>query len=320
MSYAIDPAQAPGDELARVIARQAQRLREAAATMDDADAEERAAFVHRARVRIKKIRAALRLGRKLMGEKAFRRENRWWRDAARGLSGLRDMTARLDALEATRRFIEPELGRSATIRLHAAFERRRAAAEGAAAGDDAVKVFCAKVMAREDAGADLFEPGGADEVASALAEGYRTTREAMKEAEHARSAHTLHEWRKRAKAHALQMRLARRMFPGAIEGRLEAARDFAEALGGLQDIEVLRQALREAHEERVLEALEARRGALEEAAMQAGRALFALKRKAWAAQLEAAMAQPHDAPHDELAQAESIGSSKRVYSKHREAS
>jgi CHAD domain-containing protein len=290
VSYAIDPDLPAGEELARVIARQHQRLREAAATLDDADAEERAIFVHRARVRIKKIRAALRLGRRLMGEKAFRRENRWWRDTARGLSGLRDMTARLDALEAMRRFLEPELGRSATIRLHAAFERQRAAAELSPSNQGALATFRDRVLSREAATDGLFDPGEAEDVARALAEGYRAAREAMKLADHVRTPEALHEWRKRAKAHALQLRLARRLFPDAIDDRLEPVRDFAETLGGLQDIEVLRRALIEGREERVLEALESRRAVLAESAMETGRALFAMKRKAWAARLEAPLA------------------------------
>lgn len=311
MSYAIHPGEAPGPELARIIARQAQRLREAGLALEDADAEERALFVHKARVRTKKIRAALRLGRALLGEKAFRRENRWWRDAARGLSGLRDLSARLDALAAVRSFLEPELGRTTTIRLQAAFERQRAAVESASANADAVKAFCELVAARDPPTADMFDVGDAADIARALGEGYRAARDAMKVAVHVRSAEALHDWRKRAKAHALQMRLAQRLFPDVIAPRLEPARDFAEALGGLQDIEVLSQALKDAHEDRVLAALDARRSELEVGALASGRALFAMKAKAWTAQLEAARDTADGAPGE---------SPQPAYGKHREAS
>jgi hypothetical protein len=49
-----------------------------------------AAGVHEARKDMKKLRSALRLVRDGIGEKAYRRENHRYRDAARRLSGIRD--------------------------------------------------------------------------------------------------------------------------------------------------------------------------------------------------------------------------------------
>ena len=55
--------------------------------------------VHKARKRIREVRALLRLMRAPMGEKAFKRENRALRDACRPLSAVRDATALIEAFK-----------------------------------------------------------------------------------------------------------------------------------------------------------------------------------------------------------------------------
>ena len=72
-------------------------------------------------MRCKRIRAALRLAKPLIGEKAFRTENRWWRDQARLLSDLRDAGARLEALDTLRPFLVTRIGTAMTRRLEERF-------------------------------------------------------------------------------------------------------------------------------------------------------------------------------------------------------
>ena len=89
MSYVLAPHEGATEGLQRVIREQAEKM-----ASECSEAQEHAsAFAHKARVRCKRIRAALRLARPLMTEKAFARENRWWRDLARLLSDLRDASA-----------------------------------------------------------------------------------------------------------------------------------------------------------------------------------------------------------------------------------
>ena len=282
MSYALDPDHAPGREITRIIRQQATRIAEARPET----AEDVTGFVHKARVRAKKIRAALRLGRGLMGEKAFKRENRWWRDAARGISSMRDLSARLDALEAVRGVLEPELGRAAVMRLRDRFEKERLEVQSGEVGADAVKAFCDAVAERAGEDPELRN-GHADDIMDALGVGYLAARKAMKAAERAGTPEALHEWRKQANAHALPKRVARIMFAGR-DPRIEAARTFAERLGELQDVEVLAKALENTGEEKVLELLDERRLVLETRAWTEGRALFEAKAKAWVESLKAA--------------------------------
>ena len=106
MSFFLAPHETPGVGLTRAIQEQVAKL---SAECIDAT-QDTSAFAHKARVRCKRVRAALRLARPLMGEKAFGRENRWWRDQARLLSDLRDAGARLEALESLRPFLAARIG------------------------------------------------------------------------------------------------------------------------------------------------------------------------------------------------------------------
>ena len=86
MSFVIAQWESPGGGLGRVIREQAEKLAAECQTAHETPE----VFAHKARVRCKKIRAALRLAEPLLGGKAYRRENRWWRDAAPPPSGLTD--------------------------------------------------------------------------------------------------------------------------------------------------------------------------------------------------------------------------------------
>ncbi len=278
MSYAINHDEAPGEGLARAIAQQAEALREACAQAN----EDAAVFVHKARVRCKKIRAALRLGRELMGEKAFRRENAWWRDAARGLSEARDRSARREALET----VAPTLGKEMGARTLKAARAYFAKAERKTDSGPAIATFCSQMKAWD--GPPDIDDGDVEMVTDALGASYSAARKAMKTAREAEEPQAFHEWRKRAKAHALQLRLVRRRFD-RLDARIEDTRNLAERLGEVQDIEVVLAALADwtGSPEGLAGWLETRRAQLIAASLEQGDVLFALRRRAWSKGLEA---------------------------------
>jgi CHAD domain-containing protein len=277
VSYAIDPDEETCAGLVRVIAEQVEKLRESCAGVKD----DPAAFVHKARVRAKRIRAALRLLRPALGHEGYARENAWWRDTARGLSRLRDMTARSEALTTIAPEIEAEIDGAVLRRLRWQFARERRAHEREAAGENPIGRFCEAV-----AGYDLGVLSGLEDLSHkalthGLAKTYARAQAAMTAAYEGDAPELFHEWRKQTKYHALQLRLVRNVFP-VVDARIEAARDLAALLGSVQDIEVLVVGLSDGRNQSIIAALDGRRRAMLTGAYVAGEALFTLKPKVWA--------------------------------------
>jgi hypothetical protein len=276
VSFLVGDDESPGGGLTRAMRGQSDKL------MDECETAKKhpAAFAHKARVRAKKIRAALRLARPIMGAKAWREENRWWRDAARKLSDLRDAGARLEALDSLRPFLIARIGSAMTRKLTERFEKEQRAADAS----KAIDAFRRRLDKRGSKVIPRVSPGSRKRLAEALADGYRSSRKAMKAALETGQPELLHEWRKHAKYHALQARLVRQMFPAALENRHIAARDLAELLGAVQDIEVVFEGIGDWQEgpEGLADALQARRSELIEEARAAGEALFGTRTKIWA--------------------------------------
>jgi hypothetical protein len=279
MSFVLVPHETPGDGLGRVIREQVEKL-----SAECAEAQqESAAFAHKARVRCKRIRAALRLARPLMKGKAFDRENRWWRDQARLLSDLRDAGARIEALETLRPFLVTRIGVDVTRKLEERFLKQRGTVEAG----EAIAAFTAGLDERADALVPQLQRGDRADLAAALGETYRMARNAMHAALDGEEPELLHEWRKQAKYHALQARLMRQQFPDALDRRVAGVRDLAELLGEVQDIEVVASGAKGWRErpQGFFEVLEARRRSLVTGARATGAALFSEKPKSWMADL-----------------------------------
>lgn len=279
MSFFLAPHETPGVGLTRAIQEQVAKL---SAECIDAT-QDTSAFAHKARVRCKRVRAALRLARPLMGEKAFGRENRWWRDQARLLSDLRDAGARLEALESLRPFLAARIGSAMTRKLGERFDQERQTVEGG----EAVGQFIERMNKRSETLIPELPAGSRQDMMQALGETYGLGRTAMKAALKDEEPELLHEWRKQAKYHALQARLMRLHFPDLLDQRVAAVRDLAGLLGEVQDIEVVAAGAKGWSEgpKGFFDVLEARRSSLVTGARATGAALFAEKPKAWARQL-----------------------------------
>lgn len=279
MSFLVAQWETSGDGLSRVMREQAEKL---VAECETAG-ENPAAFAHRARVRAKKIRAALRLAAPLMGKTSYAEANRWWRDAARELSALRDADARIEALESLSPFLTARIGTAMTRRLCERFHRERSEVEPG----PAIVAFCRKVAKNKKSLTPDLPPSSREEMAEAVAATYRQARRAMKKAAAKRDPLLFHEWRKQTKYHALQARLMRHTFPETMEDRTSGSRKLAELLGNAQDIEVLLEGAKGWAEapDGLIPALKEKRKQLIADAIKAGRKLFSEKPKAFHARL-----------------------------------
>lgn len=256
-SYELKRGESAAEGVRRVAAGRAGK---AIARLRGADADELPAAVHGARKDLKKIRAVLRLVRADLGGKAYRAENRRYRDAGRLLSDSRDAEVKLETLEALReRFpdsfpgslapawkaaLEADRGRiGRTGRDGEADQRERAveAIEAAAAGIPDWPL-------EHDSWA-LLEPG--------LTRSYSRGRAALKRTRADGGADNVHELRKRVKDLWYHLRLLQGAWPQQLEPGAEEAHRLADLLGDHHDLAVLAADLR------VREGLDASRGKAE---------------------------------------------------------
>lgn len=203
--------------------------------------------VHSVRKRCKKLRGLLRLVRPSLG-KRYRTENARFRDAARGLSTLRDSKSVCVALDSLLRHFRQEIRPDAFSPL-----RQRLACDEASAAADRFERH--DVSDRErllDTFAEAMREGqeGLDEWSlkqdgfDAIAEGLRLTyargREAMSDAYATPSPESFHEWRKRVKYHGYHLRLLQSAWSPVLKRQRKAVDELADLLGDDHDLSVLR--------------------------------------------------------------------------------
>lgn len=232
MGYRIDKDETPGDGLARIYGEQIEKLARDL-TDNDVSVPER---VRRARVRCKRVRALLALAREGLGKKAWRKHNRWWRDLGRSLSDVRDLSARVEALDAVRAEVTAERQDSAISRMRAWMEMDRVAREAEWDVHEALKRFTSRL--REAPSPKLSGVKTFAETEAGYARTFTAARKAMRNAAVGDDPEFFHEWRKRVKAMGLQARLLREVHP-VLEADVSAGRALSSVLGMAQDIDVV---------------------------------------------------------------------------------
>jgi CHAD domain-containing protein len=203
--------------------------------------------VHDARKRFKEIRGTLRLVRREMGDTAFERENKTFRDAGRRLSKLRDAKVLVDSLDQ----LVGEFGRRMKVKSllqlrRALVKRRREMREKLAGRDKTVSGIVRKVEgARKRLKKWPLKRGGWKAIGPGLKQVYEQGRRAMEEAREKPSDEDLHEWRKRAKDLRYELELLKRNWPQIIEPLAEHAHKLTDLLGDDHDLVVLSTVARE---------------------------------------------------------------------------
>jgi CYTH domain-containing protein/CHAD domain-containing protein len=263
----------------------AERLREAG------DGDALAEAIHGARKDLKKARAALRLIREELGEKAFKRENRALRDAGRLLSASRDATVKLETLAALERGEgDAPPGATALWRDALVADRDRIVgteADGVEEAVDAIELVAGRAPGWEIGhdGWKLLAPG--------LDTAYSDGREAFLALPAEPEFEAVHELRKRGKDLWYQVRLLRDAWPAVLEATADEVHDFTDLLGDHHDLAVLaedlagRDEVTAADREILLALIEARQATLLADARRAGERVYAEKPKAFARRLRA---------------------------------
>lgn len=192
--------------------------------------------VHEMRKSVKKLRGLLRLVRP--GFDGFRRENDALREAARGLTALREADVNLATLD--RLLPGADLVPEAAAALREAVARPPVASSPAPPAAEALALFGDRMQAlRARAKSWRITGDGFDALAAGLEKTWAEARKRMEPALADPTDEAVHQWRKRVKDHWYQARLLAPIWPEAMEPHIATADRLGEALGDHHDLAVL---------------------------------------------------------------------------------
>lgn len=249
--------------------------------------------IHQARKRTKRLRGLVRLVRPAFPDYAT--EAAHLRNAARGLSRLRDR----DVMIATHDGLMAETGadrrRYAPVRAHLTRARNRVAAASDPAA--ALRTYAGEIAAIEDRAASwALADKDARVLRAGLERTWRRARTAMKTARKSGDIEALHEWRKRVKDHWYQARLLKPVAPQLLKDRVTALGSLGTILGDIHDLDVYRahlegpeaSGLDPVRRAELVELSGARIRDLEREAFSLGKQVFKMSAEDMAAELSAA--------------------------------
>jgi CHAD domain-containing protein len=239
MAYRIDP-RVPVDAALR---RAAQEQIDKAVRDLSGGEEERHEGVHEARKRFKKLRGLVRLLREAAPSFADA-ENARYREAGRTLSGVRDRTALIEALDGLEKRFEGEVATSSFAVVRTALELKRQAAIDAQGSPEDMASEALKGLKEGRLALDALVLGrkssrNRERIVAAIEANYRRARRDLKAALASGHAEDFHDLRKRIKYLGMHLKLLEDLWPSVLAPLREEADRAAEALGRDHDYAVL---------------------------------------------------------------------------------
>lgn len=242
--------------------------------------------VHEVRQRCKKVRGLLRLVRSRMTT-GYRKENAFFRDAAAGLSHLRDAQSMVVCFDRLCACFPDETENPPIAAIGRQLRRRRRRLAAGTAGKGLRKQLKRFRRQMREARQRVNRWQLAADEFDALAGGFNQTFcsawDAMMRAYRDPTAENFHEWRKHVKYHGYHCRLVRGVWPAVMDACRDAADKLGEWLGEDHDLAMIRQCLLQAPDEfgklsavnALVELIDRRRGQLHALAQPVGFRLFA---------------------------------------------
>jgi hypothetical protein len=227
-------------ESVRVIA--GEQIERSIAEINDPQLDRHEA-VHQARKRCKKLRALVRIVRPQFAD--YKRENAFFRDAARELSYLRDAQSVVACFDGLMKRHEGQVDSAsfAAIRQELV-DRRSQVAEDVAGLDARLGRFLEQMHeAHQRVAAWEIDDNGFSAVRGGLNKTYARGRKALLQAHADSTTDNFHEWRKRVKYHWYHERLLRQIWPAMMKVERRVGNELAGLLGDEHDLAVLQQTL-----------------------------------------------------------------------------
>ena len=283
MSYRLRGDQSVGASLRRVAAEQLDR---AIGELSDGRPDPHKT-VHQVRKRCKKVRGLLRLVRGAFDHYAA--ENVSFRDAARQLSNLRNVTSVIQAYD---RLVDRLSGKQkqdafAPIRQRLVLLREKNNGDAFDMSDRLNAIHARMSEARRRVETWTVREEGFGAIRAGLERTYRRARREMRRTLEDPTVEHLHAWRKSVKYHWYQMRLLQGLRPKALKARRKDALRLSSVLGDDRDLTMLREVLLDDAEAfgskedvaALVALIDRRRKKLHDRAVPLGKRLFAEKPK-----------------------------------------
>jgi len=202
---------------------------------------DRTEAIHSARKHFKKLRALVRLVRDQVGQAAYKRENRCFRDAGRELSALRDAEVRIETLDALiehyQDAIVPDQFQGIRQVLVAGYNATQKS-EGPT--DQEIGTIVADLNAAQARIQAWTIPDQWQALQGGLHRVYQRGYKAFLRAWDPPTAERLHEWRKRVKYLWYHLRILAPIWPETLAVMKQQAKALSDLLGDDHDLAVLR--------------------------------------------------------------------------------
>lgn len=226
---------AVANEVRRVAARQLDRA------LSDLQGEDPDVAVHDARRRIKELRALVKLIRPAAPH-VLDRENPVLRDAGRRLSEVRDVAAKIEALDGLIAAFPNQLAEAGGP-VRAGLERRRRDIDPAALDQAIADTHHDLEAIRARTGTWELPDDGFDTIAPGLRRSYRRARRRMRAVYADDTTTAFHEWRKRVKDHRYQVAYLRPSSPKLMRERERALHALTDLIGDDHDLALVRDVI-----------------------------------------------------------------------------
>lgn len=236
MAFDLEPGARPGRRLGKAVRK---RVRKALRALADPSPSDEA--VHDARKALKQARAALRLVREDLGDRAFRRWNTAMRDSGRPLSAIRDSKVLIDTLDKLTRDSADNSGSDPGTEAVREWlrERQRATRLCVLETNHAAKEVSSKLKAVHRRLKDWpLRQSDWKPIRAGLVSLYSAARKAMPAPDGA-ADEALHEWRKRTQDLRHNLEFLEPRWPHGAGPMAEQAKQLSDLLGDDHDLLVL---------------------------------------------------------------------------------